>query len=90
MTKCKIIDPKVGVSQEDAVRIVEQFFAKGTRLHDKLADEVFMEYYKENPMLIAINREVDAKKKRNAAIKKRRVEHEATLKQLMQSDPEAA
>ena len=90
LTKCKIIDPKVGVSQEDAVRIVEQFFAKGSRLHDKLTDEQFLKFFRENPLSIAVNREVDAKKKRNAAIKKRREEHEALVKQLMQSDPDAA
>jgi len=66
------------------------FYAKGSRLHDKLTDEMFLKYYKENPLSIAINREIDAKRKRNAAIKKRREDHEAMIKQLMQSDPEAA
>ena len=90
LTKCKIIDPKVDVNQEDAVKIIEMFYAKGSRLHDKLTDEMFLKYYKENPLSIAINREIDAKRKRNAAIKKRREDHEAMIKQLMQSDPEAA
>ena len=65
------------------MKMIEMFYAKGSRLHDKLTDDMFLKYYKENPLSIAINREIDAKKKRNAAIKKRREDHEAVVKQLM-------
>jgi hypothetical protein len=87
LTKCKLVDEKLKINQVDAVAIIEQYFTKGTRLQDKLTDEVFAKFYKENPLLIAVNREIDARKKKNAAIKKRREEHELHLKHL---DAEAA
>jgi len=87
LTKCKLIDPKVGINQVEAMAIIEQYYTKGTRLQDKLTDEMFAKFYKENPLSIAVNRETDARKKKNAAIKKRREEHDQHLKQL---DAEAA
>lgn len=82
LTKCKLVDPKLGISQEDALAIIEQYYSKGTRLVDKTTDEMFAKFYKENPMAILVNREIDARKKKNAAIKKRREEHEHGLKQM--------
>jgi hypothetical protein len=76
LTKCKLIDPKVGITQVEAMAIIEQYYTKGTRLQDKLTDEMFAKFYKENPLSIAVNRETDARKKKNAAIKKRREEHD--------------
>lgn len=90
LIKCKLIDEKVGINQEDAIKVIEQYFAKGTRLEDKLAEDNFTKYYRENPMLLAINREVDERRKSNAAKKKRREEHERMMKHLTETDPEAA
>ena len=90
LAKCKLIDPKVGITQEDAVKVIEQYFAKGTRLQDKLSDDIFIRYYKENPLLLEINRIIDARRKKNAEIRKRREEHEKMMKKMQEEDPEGA
>ena len=89
LAKCKLIDSKVGITQEDAVKVIEQYFAKGTRLQDKLEHDLFIRFYKENPLLLQINREIDARRKKNADIKKRRDEHDKMLKKMHEEDPEA-
>ena len=90
LTKCKLIDPSLDITQDDAMFIIETFHAKGTRLADKLADEQFATYYRENPMSIQLNRDNDARKKRNAAVRKRKEEYDAEMKTLMATDPDAA
>lgn len=69
--------------------MIEQFFSKGTRLEDKLSDEKFTHFYKENPFSIDVNREIDERKKRNAARKKRKEDHDRMVKQLAETEPEA-
>ena len=90
LTKCKLIDEKVGIKQEDAIKVIEQYFAKGTRLEDKLSDDKFAKFYKENPLLLEVNREIDERRKHNAARKKKKDDYERFIKNLMETDSEAA
>ena len=90
LTKCKLIDEKVGINQEDAIKVIEQYFAKGTRLEDKLSDDKFAKFYKENPLLLEVNREIDERRKHNAARKKKKDDYERFIKNLMETDSEAA
>jgi|LakMenE18May11ns_1017448.scaffolds.fasta_scaffold9463046_2 hypothetical protein len=73
-----------------AIKVIEQYFAKGTRLEDKLADEKFTKFYKENPLLLEVNREIDERRKHNAARKKRKDDYDRLIKNLTETDPEAA
>lgn len=77
LTKCKLIDPSLDIYNEEALFIIENFHAKGTRLCDKLTDDNFATYFKEHPLAIQVNRDTDARRKRNAALRKRREEHDA-------------
>jgi hypothetical protein len=57
LIKSKLLDEK-SVTTEDTIHIIEKYYSKGERLCDKLTDEEFQKYYKENPLLSSVNREI--------------------------------
>lgn len=66
--KAKLIDaPSSHVNTEELIAIVERYYTPGSRLQDKLTDEKFNAYVKANPLLLAVNRDIEDWKMRMAA-----------------------
>lgn len=54
--KCKLIDsPGSHVTTEEIIQIIERYYTPGTRLCDKLTEDKFCTYVKENPLLLPVN-----------------------------------
>jgi len=68
--KSKILDEKL-LKTHELIEIIERYYAKGNRLCDKLQEDNFTTYLKRNPMLLQVNRDIDACKQRNAERQKR-------------------
>ena len=58
--------PNAHVNTEEVVAIIERYYTPGTRLQDKLTEDKFSAYVKQNPLLLAVNREFEEWKKRMA------------------------
>lgn len=56
--------PGAHVSTEEVVAIIERYYQPGSRLCDKLTDDKFTIYVKENPLLLPVNQEIKARKER--------------------------
>ncbi len=66
--KSKLIDaPNSHVTTEELIGIMERYYTPGTRLSDKLTEDKFLSYVKENPLLLPVNQEIEAWKERMAA-----------------------
>ena len=58
--KAKLIDgPNSHVSTEELIAIIERYYTPGTRLQDKLTDDKFALFIKNNPLMLPVNREVE-------------------------------
>lgn len=57
--KSKLIDaPSSHVTTEEVISIIERYYTPGTRLNDKLTEDKFSTYVKENPLLLPVNQEI--------------------------------
>ena len=66
--KSKLIDaPTSHVTTEELIDIIERYYTPGTRLSDKLTDDKFQSYVRENPLLLPVNQEIEEWKERMAA-----------------------
>lgn len=54
------------MTTEEVVEIIERFYSPNTRLQDKLTDDKFSIFLKENPLLLPVNQEIEDWKKRMA------------------------
>ena len=56
LQKSKLIDaPTSHISTEEVISIIERYYTPGSRLQDKLTEEKFSTYVKENPLLLPVN-----------------------------------
>lgn len=68
LQKSKLIDaPNSHVTTEEVIAMIERYYTPGTRLNDKLTEDKFQVYVKENPLLLPVNQEIEAWKARMAA-----------------------
>lgn len=68
LQKCKLIEsPDCHLSTEEVISIIERYYSPGSRLQDKLTDDKFQTYVKENPLLLPVNQEIKARNARMAA-----------------------
>mmetsp|Transcript_4191 Transcript_4191/g.5578 ORF Transcript_4191/g.5578 Transcript_4191/m.5578 type:complete len:293 (+) Transcript_4191:1606-2484(+) len=66
--KAKLIEaPGAHVTTEELIAIIERYYTPGTRLQDKLTEDKFGVFVKENPLLLAVNQEFEDWKVRMAA-----------------------
>ena len=67
LQKSKLIDaPTSHVTTEEVIAMIERYYSPGTRLQDKLTEEKFSAYVRENPLLLPVNQEIEAWKVRMA------------------------
>ena len=88
--KCKLIDqPTSHVTTEEIIQIIERYYTPGTRLCDKLTEDKFCTYVKENPLLLPVNQEIEDWKARMAARQAKIEEIERKKAEVAQMDEDA-
>ena len=68
LQKAKLIDsPSSHLTVEEVIQMIEKYYTPGSRLQDKLTEEKFAQYVRENPLLLPVNQEIKSWTERMAA-----------------------